>query len=284
MISIVTPSFGQLEWLRLCLASVADQEGVEVEHIVHDAGTAGVEEVFADASGPAATARYHPRLFVEKDRGMYDAINRGLAKTSGDICAYLNCDEQYLPGALRQVVDAFRNHPRLDILFAGSLVVDGQGEYICSRPALKPSRRHLNGGHMYNLTSSLFFRPRLFRQEKLFFNPDLRIVGDMEWLSRAMDAGAHIETAGFFTSVFSDLGTNLALSEGAAAEVHPAMPPTVFDRLALATTVAAHRVRRLMAGHYSLRPFQYQIYTRQHPNLRQTFRVEAPTGVWRNRL
>ena len=43
--TIVTPSFNQLDWLELCVASVADQQGVaSIEHIVQDAGTPGIEE------------------------------------------------------------------------------------------------------------------------------------------------------------------------------------------------------------------------------------------------
>jgi len=49
--TIVTPSYGQLDWLRLCIASVADQQGVGfIEHIVQDAGTQGIEE-FASRLG-----------------------------------------------------------------------------------------------------------------------------------------------------------------------------------------------------------------------------------------
>jgi glycosyltransferase involved in cell wall biosynthesis len=91
MISIVTPSFQQLDWLQLAIASVADQTGTEHEHIVQDAGTPGVEKLFHGIGA---------KLFVEKDKGLYDAVNRGLTKARGEICAYLNCDEQYLPGTL----------------------------------------------------------------------------------------------------------------------------------------------------------------------------------------
>ena len=100
MISIVTPSFRQLDWLRLALASVADQQGVEVEHIVQDGGSEA-ETLAPMAANPIV------RLFSEPDDGMYDAINRGLRRTRGEICGYLNCDEQYLPGTLAKVTEIF---------------------------------------------------------------------------------------------------------------------------------------------------------------------------------
>ena len=57
---------------------------------------------------------HDPRVkaFIEKDGGMYDAVNRGYRRATGDILAYLNCDEQYLPGALAAVEKFFAAHPR----------------------------------------------------------------------------------------------------------------------------------------------------------------------------
>ncbi len=120
-ISIVTPSYRQPAWLRLCAASVADQQapGLAVEHIVQDSLSGPeVDEVM----GHFPSARY----ISEKDQGMYDAINRGWDKAHGDILAWLNCDEQYLPGALATVADYFRTHPGVDVLFADAIIVDGQ--------------------------------------------------------------------------------------------------------------------------------------------------------------
>src|SRR4051794_12168911 len=113
-ISIITPSFRQLDWLRLAMASVADQQGVSIEHIVQDGETDGVREVFEKVSAIPGGGDYVPRLFVEKDNGMYDAINRGLARSTGEICGYLNCDEQYFPSALRAVADYFAANPNID--------------------------------------------------------------------------------------------------------------------------------------------------------------------------
>src|SRR5215207_9280200 len=108
--SIVTPSFRSSAWLKLCIASVADQEGVTLEHLVQDAGS-------DDGTLDWLTTDSRVAAFVEKDSGMYDAVNRAWRRARGEILAYLNCDEQYLPGALNLVADYFAEHPEVDILF-----------------------------------------------------------------------------------------------------------------------------------------------------------------------
>ena len=102
-LSIITPSFRNSQWLKLCVASIADQQGVDAEHIVQDAGS---------DDGTLDWLTHDPRVqaYVEKDKGMYDAINRGLRRACGEILAYLNCDEQYLPGTLKKVSDAAKKH------------------------------------------------------------------------------------------------------------------------------------------------------------------------------
>src|SRR5579859_3783100 len=113
--SIVTPSFRNSKWLKLCIASVADQEGVEFEHIVQDSCS-------DDGTQDWLPRDPRVRAFIEKDTGMYDAVNRGFRRAQGDILAYLNCDEQYLPGALPAVRQFFERHPEIDMVF-GDVVV-----------------------------------------------------------------------------------------------------------------------------------------------------------------
>ena len=64
------------DWLKLCAASIADQQGVTFEHIVQDAGTGPELEAWA-------AGRPFLKLYVEKDAGMYDAVNRGLERAIG---------------------------------------------------------------------------------------------------------------------------------------------------------------------------------------------------------
>ena len=59
---------------------------------------------------------------------MYDALNRGLRRARGEICAHLNCDEQYLPGTLNRVAAIFEAQPEIDIVFGDALVVVRHGE------------------------------------------------------------------------------------------------------------------------------------------------------------
>lgn len=89
--SVVTPTRNSLTKLKCCVGSVRGQTGVEVEHLVHDAcstdGTVGWLSGQNDLDSVS-----------ENDSGMYDAINRGWSRASGDIVSWLNSDEQYLPG------------------------------------------------------------------------------------------------------------------------------------------------------------------------------------------
>src|SRR6476620_6743048 len=124
--SIVTPSFRQLGWLKRCVKSIADQEGVAVEHIIQDAGSGPELEEWIRANSQA-------QLFVEKDSGMYDAVNRGMARAKGEYLAFLNCDEQYLPGTLQRVKKACAENPWADAVAGDFLMLDGNNQLISFR-------------------------------------------------------------------------------------------------------------------------------------------------------
>src|SRR5436853_5631702 len=185
MISVVTPSYQQLDWLRLALASVADQEGVDVEHIVQDGGSAGVDDMFREMVGSSAQPHQHARLFVEKDSGMYDAINRGLRRASGEICGYLNCDEQYLPGALSEVANYFTTHPEIGVVFGDAVLTDQQGSPIAYRRTILPRLQHVRLAHLNTLSSAMFFRRQLL-DRGFYFDPALKDVGDGVWVEELL--------------------------------------------------------------------------------------------------
>lgn len=104
-ISVITVCFNSARTIAETLRSVADQRHVDVEHIVIDgASRDGTLDIIA------ATPNRITRLISEPDRGIYDAMNKGLALASGDIVGFLNSDDVYADSAcLTEIVHAFKN-------------------------------------------------------------------------------------------------------------------------------------------------------------------------------
>ena len=274
--SIVTPSFRNSNWLKLCIASVADQSGVELEHIVQDSCS-------DDGTQNWLPQDRRVKAFIEKDSGMYDAVNRGYRRAQGDILAYLNCDEQYLPGALKAVQDFFESHSEIEVALAGSIVTDSQGNYICHRHSLVPYPHHI-WFRFPVLTSSVFIRRRVIHERGIFFDTRWRVLGDLHWVLALMNNKVPMAVCDSFTSVFTDTGNNLCLSPRATEEYKETLAmPAGWVRALRSAWVAHHLLRRLTAGHFSLKPASYSIYTLQNPGKRVQFDVPKPTAFWRNR-
>jgi len=273
--SIVTPSFRHSQWLKLCIASVADQQ-VDHEHIIQDS-------LSDDGTQDWLPHDRRVTAVIEKDNGMYDAVNRGFRRARGELLAYLNCDEQYLPGTLRKVSTFFEQHPGVDVLFGDCVVVDERGRYICDRTAMVPQRLHTAVcGNLSFLTAAMFIRGRTVEQRQLYFDPALRAAGDAEWTLRLIQSGARMAVLREFLSVFTETGGNLSLSAGATHEADAVRQRApAWARMLAPLGVAHFRLRRLFAGGYFGRPYEYAIYTPESPDKRQVFRVTHPTHRWR---
>lgn len=271
--SIVTPSFRQSEWLRLCIASVADQ-GVPLEHIVQDAGS-------DDGTLDWLLSDRRVLAFVEKDNGMYDAVNRGFGRARGQYLAYLNCDEQYLPGALAVVARFFEAHPTVDVVFGDVIVVDADGRYLCHRRMVTPKLYHTWVCHLATLSCATFIRRRVVAEYGLVFDPQWRAGADGFWMVELLKRGLKMATLHTFTSVFTWTGANMSSSPQAVYEAECLRRSApVLARLGRPLLVMHHRLRRLLAGAYWQKPFDYEIYTRASPERRVRFHVSKPTWRW----
>jgi glycosyltransferase involved in cell wall biosynthesis len=271
--SVVTPSFRSSAWLKLCVASVADQ-GVALEHLVQDAGS---DDGTLDwlANDPRVQVR------VEPDAGMYDAINRGLRRATGDFLAYLNCDEQYLPGALAAVARFFEAHPEVDLVFGDAVVVNAAGDYLFHRKVVPPRLAHTATCHLGVLTCATFFRRRLIEEADGFFDPSYRAVGDAEWMVRQIRRGVRMATLGGFTSVFTLTGENLSLNPRAREEgARLAATVPGWMRALRPLWMAQHRWHRWRAGGYRQEPFSYALYTLDSPAVRVVKHAPRPTARW----
>jgi glycosyltransferase involved in cell wall biosynthesis len=273
--SVITPSFRNSNWLKLCIASVADQ-GVDVEHIVQDAGS---------DDGTLDWLPRDPRVkaFVERDEGMYDAVNRGLRRAQGDILSYLNCDEQYLPGALAAVQQFFLENPGIDMVFADFVVVDTAGNYLFHRKVQVPLLHHTWVSHLATFTCATFFRRSLIADPGLFFNPKLKDVGDGDWMVRVLQRKTPMAVLRRFTSAFTFTGDNRSARPYArqeALELFNSAPP--WARRLKPLLVLHHRVRRLLGGIYFQKPFAYSLYTSASPAQRVEHQVDRPNFKWKS--
>jgi glycosyltransferase involved in cell wall biosynthesis len=121
-ISIITPSYNQSRYLEQTIRSVLEQDCAPIEYFVIDGGSTD--------SSVDIIRRYEGKLagwVSEKDRGQADAINKGIRASSGDIVAWLNSDDFYLPGAFQAAINAFREHPEAGLVYGDVLSVDGDG-------------------------------------------------------------------------------------------------------------------------------------------------------------
>ncbi len=127
-ISIVTPSFNLCDYLRRTADSVLSQSGpFDLEWLVIDGGsTDGTVELLRSLA--ASDPRVH--FTSEADRGQSHAINKGLARATGDVVAWLNADDLYAPGALRSVAEAFSRHSGAQWLVGRYEVIDAHDRPI----------------------------------------------------------------------------------------------------------------------------------------------------------
>jgi glycosyltransferase involved in cell wall biosynthesis len=260
--SIITPSFRQLDWLRLCAASVADQRSVQHEHIVQDAGTGPDLETWAQTVPNLS-------LYVEKDDGMYDAVNRGLKRAHGTICSYLNCDEQLLPNALGQVAAFFDKNPEIDVLFGDSILISKDGEPLSYRRTVVPILSYVEHVQLNAPTCATFFRRSIIDQG-LLFDPQWKVIGDQVWIEDLIRAGVRMATLRKPLAVFTFTGENLsstAISQQEGARHRSSLARATGLRKTIA--VIWHRVRKLFAGAYWRRQVDIEIYTLESPFARR---------------
>lgn len=210
--SIITPSFRQPDFLKSCLASVVDQTGVEVEHIVQD-NLSGADV--------AAVCSAHPgivRLVQEKDRGMYDAINRGWEKATGDILSWLNCDEQYLPGTLARATKFFEQHPDVDAVFGDTLIVDREWRPLVARREIPLRATYVRNGFLYALSCSTFFRRRVWDEGVLRLDEKYRYAADLDLILRLLETGRFVAHLDAYLGLFCVHGGNLSVEKAADME------------------------------------------------------------------
>jgi glycosyltransferase involved in cell wall biosynthesis len=194
-LSVITPSYNQGPYIERAIRSVLDQDYPNLEYVIVDGGsTDGTVEVIR---------RYEDRLawwVSEPDEGQSDAINKGIAGTSGEIVAYLCTDDYYLPGAFEAAVEALESSGASWVAGAAGDMVEGDppvelGVWQPEPPSA--SEGPLRGRHWWLLAPWHVPQPSAFWRRELFgrFGPFLedRNGFDAEFMMRLAIGGEQPE-------------------------------------------------------------------------------------------
>ncbi|HOS97325.1 MAG TPA: glycosyltransferase family 2 protein [Deltaproteobacteria bacterium] len=179
-ITIVTPSYNQAPFLEAAIRSVLLQEYSNLEYFIMDGkSTDGSVEIIR---------RYEPWLagwVSEPDRGQSHAINKGWKKATGDIIAWLNADDFYLPGAFSTVAQAFSSNHQARVFSGIGEIRDASGSVLMStkNPSSFDAHAMLSACGGVPLQPSVFLN-RLVLDEVGYLNEDLHYTMDWEYWIR----------------------------------------------------------------------------------------------------
>jgi GT2 family glycosyltransferase len=195
-ISIATPSFNQGDFLPRTIESVLDQGYPALEYVVQDAAsTDGTAQVLE---------RYKSRLTAVEsrpDNGQAHGVNLGLAKTSGEIMAYLNADDVLLPGALATVGSYFARNPNVDVVYGHRVLIDDDGLEI-GRWVLPPHSHRVLSWADYVPQETLFWRRSLWERVGSQVDESFRFALDWDLILRFREAGARFVRLPRFLGAF----------------------------------------------------------------------------------
>lgn len=159
LVSIVTPSFNQAEYLEETIRSVLEQDYPRIEYLVIDGGsTDGSVDVIK---------KYEDRIAFwvsERDRGQTDAINKGLERAKGEILAWINSDDTYHPKAVGEAVEFLMNHPNVAMVYADCNFIDEQGRVIGKFASRQTDYKKLRRGYVHIPQQTTFFRAAYWRE------------------------------------------------------------------------------------------------------------------------
>jgi len=181
VVSIVTPTLNAMEYLPICVESVEKQKSARgsIEHIIVDGGSTDGTVEYAQAHGC--------RVLQGKDKGIFDAINKGSFAAEGDLLGFLGADDMLLDGALEEILKCYDKHPNAAWISGGVRLIDKDGKDLggtAAPPSWLPASIHSCLGwccihHMATYISKDFFAGLGG------FDLDYYVSGDYEMFCRA---------------------------------------------------------------------------------------------------
>ena len=159
MVSIVTPSYNQGKYLERTMQSVFAQTYPNIEYIVIDGNSQdGSVEIIK---------KYNKKISFwvsEKDRGQTDAINKGFLHAKGEIFAWLNSDDTYLPNVVSEAVELLQKQQELGLVYGDTNYIDENDRVIGKFPSAQTDLKRLKQGYVHIPQQAAFFRAELWKR------------------------------------------------------------------------------------------------------------------------
>jgi glycosyltransferase involved in cell wall biosynthesis len=156
--SVVVPSYNQGQFIERTILSILNQNYPNLELIIIDGGSSD-ETLSIIRKYEKHIAYWHSR----PDKGQSDALNTGYANASGDIFAWQNSDDIYLPGAFHTVARVFKEQQQASVCYGNWYSIDSHDCILDIHYALKPRMPHASYENMDVYNQALFWRSEAFR-------------------------------------------------------------------------------------------------------------------------
>lgn len=212
---------------------------------------------------------------------MYDAINKGVVQAQGEIMGYLNCDEQYLPGALLAAKECFDRHPEMDLLYGDMLVTNPEGVLLAFRKSSPLRWPYVAASHLYIPSCTLFWRRRIV-EAGFVFNSRWRMQGDADFIVRVLRAGFKARRLRRYLATFIVSSTNLGATSEALAEMRLARrgAPWWIRHFRWMWNAARLAEKGVSGAYFQPCPLEYEVYTRARLDQRQNFVARRASSRW----
>lgn len=182
--SLVTVTYNSAQTLRDTITSVLSQTHQAIEYIIIDG--------FSKDNTVAIIKEYEPlfngrlKWVSEKDNGLYDAMNKGFRMATGDVIGIINSDDLLTePTAIEKVVEAFKEHPDVDAVYADLYYVAQNDTSKIIRHWISGSQRSFKYG--WHPAHPTFYVKREVYQKYGLFDLDFKFAADFELMLRLIE-------------------------------------------------------------------------------------------------
>ena len=189
-ISIITPSFNQGKFIEETIKSVVEQEYPNLEYVIKDARS--TDNSLKIIQKYAAKYPKIIKWVSKEDKGQTDGINQGIKMATGEIIAYLNSDDLYLPNTFQTVAEYFTQHPEAQWVTGDYFIIDEEGRKIQSFVATYKRLLRRNPTFTKLAIANYIIQPSTFWRRSMMkkigtFDASLRYCMDYDYWMRAIN-------------------------------------------------------------------------------------------------